>query len=57
LSGVKTMGSRLLTMPERCAREIPETRLVRIKPAGHIPMENDPKVAGALAGFFAAERK
>jgi pimeloyl-ACP methyl ester carboxylesterase len=42
---------------ERYAREIPETRLVRIKSAGHIPMENDPKaVAGALAGFFAAER-
>jgi len=38
-------------------REIPETRLVRIKSAGHIPMENDPKaVAGALAEFFAAER-
>ena len=43
---------------ERYAREIPETRLVRIKSAGHIPMENDPKaVAGALADFFAAERK
>jgi 4-hydroxy-tetrahydrodipicolinate synthase len=42
---------------ERYAREIPETRLVRIKSAGHIPMENDPKaVAGALADFFAAER-
>jgi pimeloyl-ACP methyl ester carboxylesterase len=42
---------------ERYAREIPETKLVRIKSAGHIPMENDPKaVAGALAGFFAAER-
>jgi pimeloyl-ACP methyl ester carboxylesterase len=42
---------------ERYAREIPETRLVRIKSAGHIPMENDTKaVAGALAEFFAAER-
>jgi pimeloyl-ACP methyl ester carboxylesterase len=42
---------------ERYAREIPETRLVRIKSAGHIPMENDPQtVAGALAEFFAAER-
>ena len=42
---------------ERYAREIPETRLVRIKSAGHIPMENDPKaVAGALAKFFVAER-
>jgi hypothetical protein len=37
--------------------EIPETMLVRIKSAGHIPMENDPKAAaGALAEFFAAER-
>jgi pimeloyl-ACP methyl ester carboxylesterase len=42
---------------ERHAREIPETRLVRIKSAGHIPMENDPKtVAGALAEFFATQR-
>ncbi len=42
---------------ELYAREIPETVLVRIKPAGHIPMENDPKVvAGALAEFFVAER-
>jgi pimeloyl-ACP methyl ester carboxylesterase len=42
---------------EPYAREIPETVLVRIKPAGHIPMENDPKVvAGALAEFFVAER-
>ena len=41
---------------ERFAREMPETRLVRIKSAGHIPMENDPKgVAGALAGFFASK--
>jgi pimeloyl-ACP methyl ester carboxylesterase len=39
---------------ERYAAEIPETKLVRIKSAGHIPMENDPRaVAGALAGFFA----
>jgi pimeloyl-ACP methyl ester carboxylesterase len=50
--GFQTVGDA-----ERCAREIPETRLVRIKSAGHIPMENDPKVAGALVGFFAAERK
>jgi pimeloyl-ACP methyl ester carboxylesterase len=43
---------------ERYEREIPETRLVRIKSAGHIPMENDPKaVAGALAGFFASKQK
>ena len=38
---------------ERYAREIPETRLVRIKSAGHILMENDPK---AVAGALAAER-
>ncbi len=43
---------------ERYAREIPETRLVRIKSAGHIPMENNPKaVAQALTEFFAAEHK
>jgi pimeloyl-ACP methyl ester carboxylesterase len=42
---------------ERYAREIPESKLVRIKSAGHIPMENDPKaVAGALAQVFSAER-
>jgi pimeloyl-ACP methyl ester carboxylesterase len=42
---------------ERYAREIPDTRLVRIKSAGHIPMENDPKtVAGALAEFFAGKQ-
>ena len=43
-------GFQTLDYAERYAREIPETRLVRIKSAGHIPMENDPKaVAGALA--------
>ena len=42
---------------ERFVREIPNTRLVRVRSAGHIPMENDPKaVAEALAGFFAGER-
>ena len=42
---------------ERYAREIPVSVLVRIKSAGHIPMENDPKAAaGALAEFFVAER-
>ena len=50
-------GFQTVDYAERYAREIPETRLVRIKSAGHIPMENDPKaVAGALAEFFAAER-
>jgi pimeloyl-ACP methyl ester carboxylesterase len=43
---------------ERYAREIPVSVLVRIKSAGHIPMENDPKVAaGAQAEFFVAERQ
>jgi len=37
------------------AREIPETVLVRIKSAGHIPMKNEPK-AGALTEFIVAER-
>ncbi|MGW0804521.1 alpha/beta fold hydrolase [Nonomuraea sp. NPDC002799] len=38
---------------ERFAAEMPNTRLVRIPRAGHIPMENDPAaVARALAGFF-----
>ncbi len=42
---------------ERYGREIPETKLVRIKSAGHIPMENDPQaVAGALSQFFSVER-
>jgi pimeloyl-ACP methyl ester carboxylesterase len=38
---------------ERFAAEIPATRLVRIRSAGYIPMENDPRAAWALAGFFA----
>jgi pimeloyl-ACP methyl ester carboxylesterase len=38
---------------ERFVREIPASKLVRIKAAGHIPMENDPRaVARALATFF-----
>ncbi|MBB6552459.1 alpha/beta fold hydrolase [Nonomuraea rubra] len=38
---------------ERFAAEMPNTRLVRVPGAGHIPMENDPEgVAAALAGFF-----
>ncbi|MBR0696682.1 alpha/beta fold hydrolase [Bradyrhizobium lablabi] len=51
-------GFQTIDYAERYAREIPETRLVRIKSAGHIPMENDPKaVAAALAEFFAAEHQ
>lgn len=38
---------------ERFAAEMPATRLVRIRSAGHIPMENDPRaVARALIEFF-----
>ncbi|MEV5156446.1 alpha/beta hydrolase [Streptomyces werraensis] len=38
---------------ERFTAEIPQSRLVRVPKAGHIPMENDPAtVAQALAGFF-----
>ena len=38
---------------ERFAAEIPVTRFVRIRAAGHIPMENDPAaVARALGDFF-----
>ncbi len=38
---------------ERFAAEMPASRLVRIRSAGHIPMENDARaVAGALAEFF-----
>ncbi|WP_276615551.1 alpha/beta fold hydrolase [Nonomuraea basaltis] len=40
-------------MTERFAAEIPNTTLVRVPGAGHIPMENDaPAVTGALARFF-----
>jgi pimeloyl-ACP methyl ester carboxylesterase len=39
---------------ERFSAEIPMSKLMRIRSAGHIPMENDPTgVAEALAGFFA----
>jgi pimeloyl-ACP methyl ester carboxylesterase len=49
-------GFQTVDYAERYVHEIPETRLVRIKSAGHIPMENDPKaVAGALTEFFAAK--
>ena len=50
-------GFQTVDYAERYEREIPKRRLVRIKSAGHIPMENNPNaVAGALAEFFAAER-
>lgn len=42
---------------DRFAAEMPNTRLVRVPKAGHIPMENDPAmVADALAAFFAEDR-
>jgi pimeloyl-ACP methyl ester carboxylesterase len=52
-------GSPIQTVDyaERYTREIPETVLVRIKSAGHIPMKNDPKAGvGVLAEFLVAER-
>ena len=50
-------GFQTVGYAEQYEREIRKTRLVRIKSAGHIPIENNPNaVAGALAEFFAAER-
>lgn len=44
-----------VTYAERFAAEIPDTTLVRVPEAGHIPMENDPDaVADALVTFFTA---
>lgn len=44
-----------LTYAERFAAEVPNTELVRIAAAGHIPMENAPAaVADALYAFFSA---
>ena len=38
---------------ERFVAEVPSSRLVRVRSAGHIPMENDPAaVANALTAFF-----
>ncbi|NPT61046.1 alpha/beta fold hydrolase [Paraburkholderia elongata] len=45
---------QLVEYAETFAKEIPNTQLVRIPKAGHIPMGNDAAaVARALAGFFA----
>lgn len=42
-----------LSYAEQLAAELPDTELVRVPGAGHIPMENDPaRVAQALARFF-----
>jgi pimeloyl-ACP methyl ester carboxylesterase len=47
-------GFQDITHAERFAAEIPDTELVCIPAAGHIPMENDAKaVAAALSAFFA----
>jgi pimeloyl-ACP methyl ester carboxylesterase len=46
-------GFQKVAYAERFASEIPNTTLVRVSGAGHIPMENAPdEVARALAGFF-----
>ncbi|MFZ4301872.1 alpha/beta fold hydrolase [Streptomyces cinereoruber] len=48
-------GFQKVTYAERFASEIPDTTLLRIPDAGHVPMENAPdEVARALAGFFTA---
>ncbi len=47
-------GFQKVEYAERFVSEIPESSLVRVPGAGHIPMENDPgRVARALADFFA----
>jgi pimeloyl-ACP methyl ester carboxylesterase len=44
---------QLIEYAERFAAEMPETALIRIRGAGHIPMEKEPKaVARALGDFF-----
>ncbi|MFE6461463.1 alpha/beta fold hydrolase [Streptomyces cinereoruber] len=48
-------GFQKVAYAERFASEIPDTTLLRIPDAGHVPMENAPdEVARALAGFFTA---
>lgn len=50
-------GFQTVDYAERFAAEIPATRLVRIRSAGHIPMENNSRaVASAMAEFFADAR-
>jgi pimeloyl-ACP methyl ester carboxylesterase len=46
-------GFQQIHHAERFVAEIPESTLVRVPGAGHIPMENDPdRVAAALSAFF-----
>ncbi|GAA1782988.1 alpha/beta hydrolase [Streptomonospora arabica] len=48
-------GFQKVEYAERFASEIPQTTLVRVPRAGHIPMENAPgRVARTLADFFTA---
>ncbi|MFC8899959.1 alpha/beta fold hydrolase [Streptomyces cinereoruber] len=48
-------GFQKVAYAERFASEIPNTTLLRIPDAGHVPMENAPdEVARALADFFRA---
>jgi len=47
-------GFQKVTFAERFAAEIPNTRLIRIPGAGHIPTANDAgRVSRELIGFFA----
>jgi len=45
---------QLVAYAERFAAEIPDSTLVRIPRAGHIPTENDPDRVGAVLGEFFA---
>jgi pimeloyl-ACP methyl ester carboxylesterase len=48
-------GFQMVAFAERFAAEIPNTRLVRIPKAGHIPTENDaPRIAREMISFFTA---
>ena len=48
---------QLIEHAERFAAEMPETELIRIPGAGHIPMEKEPNaVARALGHFFSGHR-
>ena len=48
---------QLIEHAERFAAEMPETALIRIAGAGHIPMEKEPNaVARALGAFFSSHR-
>jgi pimeloyl-ACP methyl ester carboxylesterase len=42
---------QLIENAERFAAEIPKTALIRIPGAGHIPMENNPRLSRALSAI------